>query len=144
MAELKTKPTNVSVRAFIASIDDQQKRKDCNTLLKLMREITGDKAVMWGDTIVGFGFYHYKYASGHEGDSFIAGFSPRKQNLTIYMMSGFDRHEALLKKLGKCKTAKSCLYIKKLADVDVDVLKLMIKNSVEDVQRRLDYGVAIF
>ena len=103
MAELKTKPTSASVAMFIQSIEDDCKRKDCKQLLKLMREVTGKWAKMWGDSIVGFGKYHYKYKTGHEGDFFVTGFSPRKQNLTIYIMPGFSKYKTLLKKLASIK-----------------------------------------
>ena len=130
MAELKTKPTKQSIKTFIDSIEDEQKRKDCRIVLKLMRELTGEKAKMWGDSIVGFGTYHYKYKSGREGDWMLTGFSPRKQNLTIYIMPGFSKFETLLKKLGKHKTSKSCLYIKSLGDIDLDILSKIISQSV--------------
>lgn len=133
MAELKTKENNASVSAFVKSIENDEKRKDCQTLLALMKEITGKRPKMWGDSIVGFGRYHYKYKSGREGDWFVTGFSPRKQNLTVYIMCGFDDYEGLLKKLGKYKTAVSCLYIKRLSDVDLNVLRELIAKSVEDM-----------
>lgn len=133
MAELKTKENNASVTEFLKNIEDETKRKDCRVLLSMMKEITGKKPKMWGDSIVGFGNYHYKYKSGREGDWFVTGFSPRKQNLTVYIMCGFDDYEPLLKKLGKHKTAVSCLYIKRLDDVDGDVLRELIAKSVEDM-----------
>ena len=129
MSELKTKPNKASVNKFINSIEDPIKREDSKTLLSLMSEVTGDKPTMWGDSIVGFGSYHYKYASGREGDWFQTGFSPRKQSLTLYIMSGFNNKSAL-EKLGKCSTGKSCLYIKKLSDVDLELLKKLITKSV--------------
>lgn len=129
MAELKTKMTNSSVDKFIESISDFNTRNDCWTLLNMMKQITKVEPQMWGESIVGFGNYHYKYESGREGDWFITGFSPRKQNLTLYMMTGFDDYESLLKKLGKHKTGKSCLYIHKLDDVDINVLKELITKS---------------
>ena len=104
MAELKTKPTNHSVEAFLNSVADDQKRQDSFTILNLMAEVTGDEPQMWGDSIVGFGRYHYKYASGREGDWFLTGFSPRKQNLTLYIMAGFDEYDNLMAQLGKYKT----------------------------------------
>jgi hypothetical protein len=104
-------------------------------VLQLMAEVTGAEPKMWGDSIIGFGNYHYKYASGREGDWFLAGFAPRKQNLTLYIMAGFDGYEALMASLGKYKTGKSCLYIKKLEDVDTAVLKQLIKQSVEHMQK---------
>lgn len=130
MAELKTKPNRKSVKAFLDTVSDPQKRKDCDTLVQLMKGITKSEPKMWGDSIVGFGEYHYKYASGREGDWFQAGFSPRKQNLTLYIMTGNKRHSDLMQNLGKHKIGKSCLYIKKLGDVDQKVLKEIVKESV--------------
>jgi hypothetical protein len=129
MAELKTKPTDMSVENFLDGIDDERKRQDSFAILEMMKQITGAEPKMWGDTMVGFGDYHYKYESGREGNTFLTGFSPRKQNLTLYIMAGFDEQDALLNKLGKHKTGKSCLYINKLADVDQSVLKEMIERS---------------
>jgi hypothetical protein len=131
MAELKTKMSDASVEAFLNGIDDEQKREDCFALLKLMKQATRAEPRMWGSSIVGFGTYHYEYASGREGDWMLAGFSPRKQNLTLYIMSGFEQYDALLKKLGKHSTGKSCLYIKKLQDVDMAVLKQLVEQSVK-------------
>ena len=131
MAEAKTKPTAESVATFLDGVADENKRQDAFALLTLMREVTGMEPQMWGPSIVGFGAYHYKYASGHEGDSFLTGFSPRKQNLTLYIMAGFDRYDELMQKLGKHTTGKSCLYIKRLADVDQAVLRQLIKESVD-------------
>jgi len=129
MAELKTKKNNSSVDKFIESIPDFDTRNDCWTLLNMMKQITKAEPQMWGESIIGFGNYHYKYESGREGDWFITGFSPRKQNLTLYVMTGFGEYELLLKKLGKHKTGKSCLYIHKLDDVDLNVLKELITKS---------------
>lgn len=134
MAELKTKKTKESAAAFINAIADPQRRKDCKTIAALMKSVTKSPATMWGTSIVGFGTYHYKYASGQEGDWPLVGFSPRKQNLTIYIMSGFDT--PLLKKLGKCKTSKSCLYINRLSDIDLEVLRQMIKDSIVATKKR--------
>jgi len=131
MAEPKTKPTNQSVASFFKSLPDPQVRQDCVTITKLMEEATGSKPKMWGPTIVGFGSQHYKYASGREGDWPVIGFSPRKQNLTLYMIPGPDEQAELLKKLGKHTTAKSCLYIKRLSDVDLPTLKKLIRASVK-------------
>ena len=131
MAELKTKPNKVSVEKFLKSIKDEKKREDSFKVLELMKKITKEEPVMWGPSIVGFGKYHYKYASGREGDWFLTGFSPRKQNLTIYIMSGFKRYKELMKKLGKHKTGSSCLYINKLEDIDMKVLKELITESVK-------------
>jgi hypothetical protein len=135
MAELKTKKTRQSVTKFISDLPDGQRRKDCRAVMKLMREITGAKPAMWGPSIVGFGHYRYKYQSGREGDWFLTGFSPRKQNLTLYIMSGFSRYEDLLRKLGKHKTGKACLYVKKLEDIDLGVLKRLITKSVQHKKR---------
>ena len=133
MAELKTKPTGESVEAFLNSVLDEKKRKDSFTLLELMKKVTGAQPQMWGTSIVGFGRYHYKYASGREGEWFLAGFSPRKGNLTLYIMSGFDRYESLMGKLGKYKTGKSCLYIKQIKDVNLDTLSELVRRSVEHI-----------
>jgi hypothetical protein len=130
MAELKTKPTNASVDKFLNNILDPVKREDSKTVTALMTEITGQKPKMWGPSIVGFGTHHYKYASGQEGDWPVVGFSPRKQNLTLYVMGALDEDE-LLKKLGKHTTAKSCLYIKRLSDVHLPTLKRLIRLSVK-------------
>ena len=131
MAEPKTQKTRESVAKFIASIEDDKRRKDSRAVLKMMKEITGDKPEMWGPAIIGFGSYHYTYASGREGDWFLTGFSPRKQALTLYIMSGFSKYDALLKKLGKFKTGKACLYIKKLEDVHLPTLEELIRRSVK-------------
>lgn len=130
MSELKTKKTDASVEEFLNTVEHEKRRKDGFALLEMMREITGEEPAMWGPSIVGFGSYHYKYASGREGDWFVAGFSPRKRNLTLYIMSGFDGYEALLEKLGKYKTGVGCLYINKLEDVDEQVLRELIGQSV--------------
>src|SRR5689334_21285403 len=129
MAENKTVPTDQSVEAFLNAIEDEQKRKDGFALLNLMREVTGLEPKMWGSSIVGFGSYHYKYASGREGDTMLVGFSPRKQNLTIYNMGGIDPDDNLLKKLGKHTTGKGCIYIKRLDDVDLPTLKSLVAAS---------------
>ncbi|GAB5493431.1 MAG: hypothetical protein Phog2KO_36460 [Phototrophicaceae bacterium] len=131
MAELKTKKNDSDVEAFLNTIEPEKKRQDSFEILRLMEEVTGEEAKMWGESIIGFGSYHYTYASGREADWMLVGFSPRKQNLTLYIMSGFDEYENLLDKLGKHKTGKSCLYIKKIEDVDTDVLRTLVKESVE-------------
>jgi hypothetical protein len=130
MAELKTKQNEQSVTDFLQAVPEERKRKDSFAILELMEEVTGLEPKMWGDSIVGFGNYHYKYSTGREGDWFVTGFSPRKQNLTLYIMSGFDEYDDLLKKLGKYKTGKACLYVNKLEDVDVSVMKELIQKSV--------------
>jgi hypothetical protein len=134
VAEDKTKPTKESVTGFLNKITDATRREDCFAVAKIMEEITGSKPQMWGTSIVGFSTYHYKYASGHEGDWPVVGFSPRKQDLTIYLMLGFQRYDALLEQLGKHRRAKSCLYIKRLSDVHVPTLKKLIKASVKDLR----------
>ena len=135
MAELKTKPTKQSVKDFVNAIKDEQQKKDCRTVSLIMKRITKANPKMWGPGIVGFGSYHYKYASGREGDWFVVGFAPRKQNLTLYIMSGFKKYSALLKKLGKHKIGVSCLYVKRLDDVDMDVLTELIEDSVAYVRK---------
>jgi hypothetical protein len=130
MAELKTKETSESVSAFIDKIADKGRRADCLAVIDIMRAVTKEEPKMWGSSIVGFGRYHYKGASGREGDWMITGFSPRKGPLTLYIMGGLDNFADLLKSLGKYKTAKSCLYIKNLADVDVKVLRKLVAKSV--------------
>ncbi len=136
MAEPKTRKTSASVDEFLAAIDDETRREDCRTVAKLMRAATGAEPAMWGASIVGFGKYHYKYASGREGDWFLAGFSPRKEALTLYIMPGFSDYDALMGKLGKFKTGKSCLYLKRLDDVDLPTLKRLIEESVRHMRRQ--------
>jgi hypothetical protein len=131
MTELKTKPTNKSAEVFLKKVEHPTKREDSFKILEMMKEITHEEPVMWGESIVGFGSYRYKYASGREGDWPIVGFSPRKQNLALYIMSGFERYNEILKKLGKFKTGKSCLYINKLEDVEIESLKELISESVK-------------
>ena len=131
MAELKTKLTDASVKDFLDGIADERKRQDSYAILAMMQEVTGVEAKMWGDSIVGFGSYHYKYASGREADWMLVGFSPRKQNLTLYIMSGFEQYDELLQRLGKHSTGKACLYVKRLADIDLAVLRELVKLSVE-------------
>ena len=136
MAHNKTKPTPQEVSDFIAGIEDERKRADCNELMTLMSEMTGNEATMWGASIVGFGRYHYKYASGKEGEFFLTGFSPRKQALTIYIIPGFEIAPELMEKLGKYKTGKSCLYVKSLDDVDRKVLAQLVKTSVIHMHKK--------
>jgi Domain of unknown function (DU1801) len=126
MAELKTKINDASVEKFLNFVEDEKKRKFAFSILELMKKITKAEPKMWGTSIIGFGTYHYKYASGREGDWMQVGFSPRKQSITLYIMSGFSRYEELLSKLGKHKTRKSCLYIKKEEDIDMNVLKELV------------------
>jgi hypothetical protein len=136
MTELKTKPTKKSVHEFLKKVENPIKREDSFKILEIMKAITQEEPVMWGDSIVGFGSYRYKYASGREGDWPIVGFSPRKQNLALYIMSGFENYEEILKKLGKFKTGKSCLYINKLKDVDMESLKELISESIKYMKKQ--------
>ena len=136
MATMKTIKNQDSVSAFIENVEDERKREDCRKLIKIMCQITGSQAAMWGSSIVGFGSYHYRYASGREGDFFLTGFSPRKQNLTVYVMPGFSQYDSLMQKLGKHKVGKSCLYMKKLEDVDIRVLTRLIDESVQEMRRK--------
>ncbi|MFI0607308.1 MAG: DUF1801 domain-containing protein [Anaerolineae bacterium] len=129
MSQLKTVPNDASVDAFLAGVDGRR-QQDCLTLMDLMREATGEEPRMWGEAIVGFGSYRYRYASGREGDWFLAGFSPRKQNLTLYLMGGFQGYPELLAALGRHSTGQSCLYVKSLADVDMDRLRSLVQASV--------------
>ena len=130
MAKNKTVETEAEVEAFLHAVPDERKRADSYAILKLMQDVTGEEPKMWGDSIVGFGSYHYKYASGREGDWFLTGFAPRKQNLTLYIMAGFEQYDTLLARLGKHKTGKSCLYLKRLADVDPNTLRELVQQSV--------------
>jgi len=132
MAELKTKQTEIPVNTFLDAIPDEGVRDDCQAISKLMEKATGFPAKMWGPSIVGFGQYHYKYDSGHEGDACIIGFSPRKQNITLYVTP----HPELADKLGKHKSGKGCIYIKSLSDIDVKVLDKMIKNCVKTTRQK--------
>ena len=134
MAEQKTKPTNQSVKEFLNEIPEPERRADCFAVAKIMEEITGEKPKMWGPSIVGFGSYHYKYASGREGDWPMMGFSPRKKDLTLYIMMGFEKHAELMERLGKHSTGKSCLYIKRLSDVHIPTLKKLIKIGLKDLK----------
>jgi hypothetical protein len=140
--DLKTKKTGASVKAFLDAVEDPEQRKDCKAIAALMKRVTGAVPKMWGASIVGYGSYHYRYASGREGDWFLAGFSPRKRDTTLYVMSGFedDKVRDLLARLGKHKTGKACLYIKKLADVDLDVLEELVRTSVEHKRAGGDGG----
>lgn len=138
VAENKTKPTCDSVAVFISSIQDEQKRRDARKVAAMMRKATGSRAKMWGSNIVGFGQYHYKYDSGREGDFMITGFSPRKQALTLYIIPGFGHFESFMGKLGKYKTGRSCLYIKRLADIDEKVLRRLIEGSVKHMRKNYE------
>lgn len=141
MAEAKTKPTGVDVDDFIAQLDDPAKRADSQRLIALMQKITGAPARMWGPSIIGFGSYHYTYASGHEGDSCLAGFSPRKAEFSIYLNGGYfpemvEKRQALLAKLGKHHMGKGCLYVKKLENIDLKVLEQLVKLSYASLKKR--------
>jgi len=134
VAEAKTKPTKESVTQFLNQIPDESRREDCFAIARMMKEITGSRPQMWGPSIVGFGSWSYKYATGHEGDWPVAAFSPRKQDLTLYLTPGFEKYEELLGQLGKHRKSKACLYIKRLSDVHLPTLKKLIKASVKDLQ----------
>ena len=136
MADQKTIPNDLSVNDFVNSIAEQTKQDDCKLLLRMLGEISGEPAVMWGDSIVGFGKYHYVYASGREGDMFLTGFSPRKRQLTVYVMNGFSGYGEQLAKLGKHKHSVSCLYINRLDDIDLDVLRKMLEDSVRQMRTK--------
>ncbi len=136
MAENKTQENDASVEAFLNAIEDETKRRDSFTILDMMRKVTGAEPKMWGDSIVGFGKYQYQYASGRKGDWFWVGFSPRKQDLTVYLTYGFEQHTDLMKQLGRHKTGKACLYIRKLADVDLAALEELIRRSAEPHLKR--------
>jgi len=134
MAELKTKPTGASVEAFIQGITEEPLRQDCRTLLDLMQRVTAAEPEMWGTSIVGFGRYHYRYASGREGDWFLIGFAPRKRELSLYLMAGAERFPDLLARLGKYRTGVSCLYVKRMADIDLAVLEELAAASVASLR----------
>lgn len=138
MAELKTKMNDSDIIKFLNGVDDEERRKDCFKLLELFEQLTNEPPKMWGTSIVGYGSYHYKYDSGREGDWFLTGFSPRKQNLTIYITAGFTEYDAIMQNLGKFKTGSSCLYVKKLADIDLDKLKTLVKKSVAYMKKRYE------
>ena len=135
MTEAKTRPTEQDVEQFLDGVADERQRRDCRAVAALMREVTGAEPRMWGDSIVGFGSYHYRYASGREGDWLLTGFSPRKQNLTLYLSYGVEQHGDLLARLGKHKVGKACLYLKRLDDVDQEALRELIRRSVEEAAR---------
>ena len=130
MDDLKTKVNKANVEKFLNTIKDEKKREDSFTVLELMKQVTKAEPRMWGSSIVGFGSYHYKYASGREGDWFLTGFSPRKKNLTLYIMAGFGEYDDFLKKLGKHSTGKACLYVKSLDDVHIPTLRKLVQQSV--------------
>ena len=136
MAQTKTKPTKVSVAKYIGEIADEERRQDCRELVRIMTQVTGESPKMWGPSIIGFGSYHYKYESGHEGDAGLTGFASRKPDLVVYVAPGVHCYPELLAKLGKHTTGRQvCLYIKRLSDVDMKVLKQIIDTSVKDMKR---------
>ena len=135
----KTVPTNVDVHEFIESFSNsEQKKQDSYRLLNLMQEETGFEPVMWGPSIIGFGSYHYKYASGYEGDAALVGFSPRKSAISLYVFTGLEEHEHLLADLGKFTMGKACVYVKKLSDINLDVLRKIIRETIDFL--RTHYG----
>jgi hypothetical protein len=132
--ENKTRKTDASVTAYLDSVENERRRQDGYALLKMMREVTGEEPAMWGESMIGFGTYHYKYDSGREGDMMMVGFAPRKQAMSVYIMAGFDEYDDLLDRLGKHRTGASCLYINKLADVDEAVLRELVARSYEHMK----------
>jgi len=136
MTDVKAAPNDASPAAFVAGLENEVRRRDCKALLTLMKRITGEAARMWGNSIVGFGSYHYRYDSGREGDWFLTGFSPRKRYLTIYIMPGFSRFESIMRRLGRYKLGKSCLYIKSLDDIDQGALRELIERSVRRMHQK--------
>lgn len=138
MSQRKTSQNDADVNEFLDAVENPRRRSDARQLLDLMQAVTGEPPKMWGSSIVGFGSYHYRYASGREGDSLVVGFSPRKQNLAIYIMPGFSDYGEILSRLGKFRTGKSCLYVNKLDDVDLESLEELVRQSVTEMKRR--YG----
>lgn len=138
MGELKTRPTDRDVTEFLNGIEDEEKRRDCFTLADLMQRITGDKAEMWGESMIGFGRYKYRYASGQTGEWFKTGFAPRKGSLTIYIMAYLENFPQIMERLGKYKTGKSCIYIKRLADIDTQVLDELIGQSLKNLMSAVE------
>lgn len=139
-ANNKTIPVDLPVQEYLDAIEDSSRKKDCIRIHDLMKEVSGKEPKIWGHSMVGFGSYHYKYDSGREGDMLAVGFSNRKQAITLYIMGGFDRHGELMNKLGPHKTGKSCLYIKRLSDVDIDILSELISESLKAVERKYTIG----
>lgn len=140
MAQNKTNRNDGDVRSYLESVENKRRRDDALALLEMMGEITGEPATMWGTSIVGYGSYHYRYESGREGDWFLTGFAPRKASMTLYIMPGFERYDDLLARLGKHKIGRSCLYINKLADVDMSVLKELVAESVAHMRQSYPVG----
>lgn len=138
MAELKTKKNDNDIVEFLNGIDNEERRKDCFKLLELFEKWTDETPKMWGQSIVGFGSYHYKYDSGREGDWFLTGFSPRKHNLTIYITAGFKEYDQIMNELGKYKIGSSCLYVKSLSEIDTDKLKKLVEKSVANMKERYE------
>jgi hypothetical protein len=138
MSDLKTKKNDASVEEFLAGIPHDRRREDCRVVVEMMTEITGEEPAMWGSSIIGFGTYHYKYASGREVDCPITGVAPRKHSLTLYIMPGFDRYEELMGRIGKHKTGVSCLYVNKLDDVDLPTLRTLVSESFAYMKKK--YG----
>jgi len=136
MAELKTKPTKASVEEYLDTIEDPRRRADCAAISALMKRVTKCEPKMWGPSIVGFGSYHYKYKTGHEGDACLAGFSFRKPEIVVYIAEAFESREELLRQIGKHRTGKVCLYIKRLSDIDVGVLEKLVKASVAEMRKK--------
>ncbi len=141
MTTVKTIPTDGSIDAFLQAVPDEKKRQDCYTLLTLMQEITGYPPTLWGGSIIGFGRYHYRYASGHEGEASLTGFSPRKQNITLYLPGGLGDPETLAGKIGKVKMGKGCLYLNRLPDVNPEGLRQVIQDSLGALQQRPDVTI---
>jgi len=140
MTENKTRPTDASVGGFIGRVEGEERRADCEALVALMQRVTGEPAVLWGDALIGFGTYHYRYASGHQGDAPLAGFSPRKGDTSVYLSCDAAASAALLAKLGRHRIGKSCLYLRRLADVDMAVLEQLVVASMEDMRQRYPQG----
>ncbi|HKJ02733.1 MAG TPA: DUF1801 domain-containing protein [Longimicrobiales bacterium] len=136
MAEPKTRRTSASVEEFLAGVAHEKRREDCRAVVDLMREITGEEPALWGDSLIGFGSYHYRYESGREGDWPLTGVSPRKQSLTLYIMPGFHRYEELMAGLGRYRTGKSCLYVNRLEDLHLPTLRKLIDQSVKHMRKR--------
>ena len=139
MTQLKTQRSDDSVEEYLSRLDDPRKQEDCFVLLRMMREVTGEEPAIWGGTIVGFGFYKYRYNSGRRGEWFITGFAPRKRDLTVYIMPGFDAYQPLMQRLGKHKTGKSCLYLSKLEAIDLPTLRELVSRSVADMRENNPY-----
>lgn len=134
MSEIKTQVTDDDPREFLNQIESQRKRDDAIAIMELMQEVTGKPPKMWGSSIIGFGSYRYEYKSGREAEWFLVGFAPRKQNLVLYIMAGFDNYDHLLGELGKHKTGKACLYVNKLTDINMDTLRELVKQSVDHMR----------